>query len=207
MGTERVARRHPTDDEAGRPVMPAVPIRQIIGDACAQRYGVAAITIVDDLSLEAGWNSVLFDGSALDVAENTRQTIEVVAEAERHGIGRRSTRPSPRPGCPYGGQSRSTPSSSPLAAARADGIAADTRARRRPRAAADSDGQTPGSSTRRCAPAGRSPSPQLRRGALHLAAHGRRLAAHGRRLADPGQARPRAQPALRGPADVAIRVF
>ena len=35
--------------------------------------------------LEAGWNSVLFDASELDVAENTRQTIEVVAEAERHG--------------------------------------------------------------------------------------------------------------------------
>jgi fructose-bisphosphate aldolase class II len=35
--------------------------------------------------LEAGWNSVLFDGSELDVAENTRQTIEVVAEADRHG--------------------------------------------------------------------------------------------------------------------------
>jgi ketose-bisphosphate aldolase len=35
--------------------------------------------------LEAGWNSVLFDGSELDVAENTRQTIEVVAEAGRHG--------------------------------------------------------------------------------------------------------------------------
>lgn len=35
--------------------------------------------------LETGWNSVLFDASALDVAENTRQTIEVVAEAERHG--------------------------------------------------------------------------------------------------------------------------
>jgi fructose-bisphosphate aldolase class II len=28
---------------------------------------------------------VLFDASELDVAENTRQTIEVVAEAERHG--------------------------------------------------------------------------------------------------------------------------
>ena len=28
---------------------------------------------------------MLFDGSELDVAENTRQTIEVVAEAERHG--------------------------------------------------------------------------------------------------------------------------
>ena len=37
------------------------------------------------ICLEAGWNSVLFDGSQLDVAENTRQTIEVVAEAERHG--------------------------------------------------------------------------------------------------------------------------
>src|ERR1700750_2277832 len=37
------------------------------------------------ICLDAGWNSVLFDGSHLDVAENTRQTIEVVAEAERHG--------------------------------------------------------------------------------------------------------------------------
>jgi fructose-bisphosphate aldolase class II len=35
--------------------------------------------------LRAGWNSVLFDGSALDVGENTRQTIEVVAEAQRYG--------------------------------------------------------------------------------------------------------------------------
>ena len=35
--------------------------------------------------LETGWNSVLFDGSALPVEENTRQTVEVVAEARRHG--------------------------------------------------------------------------------------------------------------------------
>jgi fructose-bisphosphate aldolase class II len=35
--------------------------------------------------LEHGWNSVLFDGSALSVAENQRQTIEVVAEARRYG--------------------------------------------------------------------------------------------------------------------------
>ena len=128
--------------------MPAVPISQILDPAFAERYGVAAINIVDDLSLDAvlsaatelesplivqtslktvksigakplysmwraradevpvpvslhldhcpdrdwittclraGWNSVLFDGSALDVAENTRQTVEVVAEAERYG--------------------------------------------------------------------------------------------------------------------------
>jgi fructose-bisphosphate aldolase class II len=128
--------------------MPVVPMREILDRAFAERYGVAAINIVDDLSLdavlaaatelesplivqtslktvkslgtgplmamwqaraaeapvpvtlhldhcpdrewitrclEAGWNSVLFDGSELDVAENTRQTIEVVAEAERHG--------------------------------------------------------------------------------------------------------------------------
>ena len=37
------------------------------------------------ICLDAGWNSVLFDGSHLDVEENTRQTIEVVAEADRHG--------------------------------------------------------------------------------------------------------------------------
>jgi ketose-bisphosphate aldolase len=35
--------------------------------------------------LEAGWNSVLFDASALPVEENRRQTQEVVAEARRYG--------------------------------------------------------------------------------------------------------------------------
>src|SRR3954468_22701166 len=113
--------------------MPVVPMREILDRAFAERYGVAAINVVDDLSLEAvlaaatdlqaplivqtslktvkaigakpfyafwraradevpvpvtlhldhcpdrewistclrtGWNSVLFDGSELDVAEN-----------------------------------------------------------------------------------------------------------------------------------------
>ena len=35
--------------------------------------------------LVGGWNSVLFDAHELDVAENLRQTQEVVAEARRHG--------------------------------------------------------------------------------------------------------------------------
>jgi fructose-bisphosphate aldolase class II len=35
--------------------------------------------------LKTGWNSVLFDGSHLDVEENTRQTAEVVREAEGYG--------------------------------------------------------------------------------------------------------------------------
>jgi ketose-bisphosphate aldolase len=35
--------------------------------------------------LKVGWNSVLFDGSHLDVAENTRQTAEVVEEARGYG--------------------------------------------------------------------------------------------------------------------------
>jgi fructose-bisphosphate aldolase class II len=128
--------------------VPAVSISHILDPAFAERYGVAAINVVDDLTLEAvlaaaveldaplivqtslktvksigagplysmwraradevpvpvslhldhcpdrewistcleaGWDSVLFDGSELDVEENTRQTIEVVAEAERHG--------------------------------------------------------------------------------------------------------------------------
>ncbi len=128
--------------------MAVVQMREILDHAFAERYGVAAINVVDDLSLEAvlaaateleaplivqtslktvkaigvkplyamwraradevpipvtlhldhcpdrqwitncleaGWNSVLFDGSELDVDENTRQTIEVVAEAERYG--------------------------------------------------------------------------------------------------------------------------
>jgi ketose-bisphosphate aldolase len=123
-------------------------MRVILDRAFAERYGVAAINVVDDLTLEAvlaaateleaplivqtsvktvkslgagpfyamwraradavpvpvtlhldhcpdrawistcletGWNSVLFDGSELDIAENTRQTIEVVAEAARFG--------------------------------------------------------------------------------------------------------------------------
>jgi ketose-bisphosphate aldolase len=128
--------------------MPVVPARDILDRAFNERYGVAAINVVDDLTLEAvlaaatdleaplivqtslktvksmgadafyaiwraradavpvpvtlhldhcpdrewistclqtGWNSVLFDGSELDVAENTRQTIEVVAEADGYG--------------------------------------------------------------------------------------------------------------------------
>ena len=35
--------------------------------------------------LERGWNSVLFDASRLPVAENQRQTVEVVAEARSFG--------------------------------------------------------------------------------------------------------------------------
>lgn len=35
--------------------------------------------------LETGWDSVLFDAHELPVEENQRQTIEVVAEARRHG--------------------------------------------------------------------------------------------------------------------------
>jgi fructose-bisphosphate aldolase class II len=37
--------------------------------------------------LQHGWGSVLFDASALPLAENRRQTIEVVAEARRYGAG------------------------------------------------------------------------------------------------------------------------
>src|SRR6478735_211253 len=35
--------------------------------------------------LEVGWNSVLFDASQLPVAENQRQTVEVVAQARQYG--------------------------------------------------------------------------------------------------------------------------
>jgi ketose-bisphosphate aldolase len=35
--------------------------------------------------LRKGWNSVLFDGSRLPVAENLRQTVDVVAEARSYG--------------------------------------------------------------------------------------------------------------------------
>ena len=128
--------------------MPVVPLKDIVDRAFAERYGVPAINVVNDLTLEAvlaaavrersplivqtsvktvrsigldllfamwreltagidvpvslhldhcpdrdvissclrkGWNSVLFDASALPVAENKRQTIEVVAEARSYG--------------------------------------------------------------------------------------------------------------------------
>ena len=128
--------------------MPVVPLKEMVDRAFAERYGIAAINIVNDLTLEAvlaaaveqrspviiqtsvktvrsigadllfamwraltagievpvalhldhcpdravismclrkGWNSVLFDASALPVAENMRQTVEVVAEAHARG--------------------------------------------------------------------------------------------------------------------------
>lgn len=128
--------------------MAVVPLKDILDRAFADRYGVAAINMLNDLTLESmlaaaveqrsplivqtsvktvrsigadvlmamwrsmtagievpvtlhldhcpdrsvitdcldkGWNSVLFDGSALPVEENQRQTIEVVREA--HAIG------------------------------------------------------------------------------------------------------------------------
>ncbi len=128
--------------------MPVVSLKETLDRAFAERYGVPAINIVDDLSiqavlgaaveerspviiqtsvktvkmygrdqlhgiftalardvdvpvslhldhcpdrsvisscLEGGWNSVLFDAHELDVAENLRQTTEVVQEARRYG--------------------------------------------------------------------------------------------------------------------------
>ena len=128
--------------------MPVVPTKELVEAALRGRYAVAAINVVNDLTLEAvlaaavsvrapviiqtsvktvrsmglevlasmwsamtrsisvpvalhlghcpersvisaclaaGWNSVLFDASALSVEENRRQCIEVVAEARRHG--------------------------------------------------------------------------------------------------------------------------
>jgi fructose-bisphosphate aldolase class II len=128
--------------------MAVVALKEMLDRALAERYGVAAFNIINDLSIEAvlaaavrerapvilqtsvktvrqygrrqlfgifealvedvdvpvvlhldhcpdrtvisdclagGWNSVLFDAHELDVAENTRQTTEVVAEARRTG--------------------------------------------------------------------------------------------------------------------------
>jgi len=47
-------------------------------DHCPEREWVSTC-------LRTGWNSVLFDGSHLDVEENTRQTAEVVKEAAGFG--------------------------------------------------------------------------------------------------------------------------
>jgi fructose-bisphosphate aldolase class II len=55
----------------------AVPVTLHL-DHCPER---AVITEC----LDRGWNSVLFDASHLPVEENKRQTVEVVAEARRHG--------------------------------------------------------------------------------------------------------------------------
>jgi fructose-bisphosphate aldolase class II len=128
--------------------VPVVSLKETLDRAFAERYGVPAINIVNDLSIEAvlraaveerspviiqtsvktvkmygrdqlfgiftalardvdvpvslhldhcpdrgvissclegGWNSVLFDAHELDVAENLRQTTEVVQEARRRG--------------------------------------------------------------------------------------------------------------------------
>ncbi len=128
--------------------MPVVSLKEIVDPALQRRYGVPAINIVNDLTmegvllaavqersplivqtsvktvrsigskvlyamwtsmtagievpvslhldhcpdrdvitecLEVGWNSVLFDASQLPVAENQRQTVEVVAQARRYG--------------------------------------------------------------------------------------------------------------------------
>jgi ketose-bisphosphate aldolase len=128
--------------------MPVVPLNAILKPAFDEGYGVPAINVFNDLTMEAvlataveersplivqtsvktvrsigattlfamweamtagievpvslhldhcpdravitrclarGWNSVLFDASELPVAENQRQTIEVVAEARSHG--------------------------------------------------------------------------------------------------------------------------
>ncbi len=128
--------------------MPVVSTKEIVDRAFAERYGVGAFNILDDLSidavlaaaeqerapvivqtsvktvraygrdrllavframardvsvpvslhldhcpyrdvisecLQAGWNSVLFDAHELDVAENLRQTKEVVAQARQYG--------------------------------------------------------------------------------------------------------------------------
>lgn len=128
--------------------MAVVPLKEIVDRAFEERYGVPAINIFNDLTLESvlagaveagspvivqtsvktvkfigsdvlfrmwkgmtagievpvslhldhcpdrpviseclrrGWNSVLFDASELPVAENLRQTIEVVAEARSFG--------------------------------------------------------------------------------------------------------------------------
>jgi ketose-bisphosphate aldolase len=128
--------------------MPVVSTREIVTRALEGRYGVAAINVVNDLTMDAvlaaaeelraplivqtsvktvkmtglevlysmwtemarqvavpvaihldhcpdrelisqclarGWNSVLFDGSALSVEDNKRQCIDIVAEARRYG--------------------------------------------------------------------------------------------------------------------------
>ena len=128
--------------------MPVVSLKEIVDPALEQRYGVPAINILNDLTLEGvllaavqersplivqtsvktvrsigsrvlyamwtsmtagievpvslhldhcpdrdviteclevGWNSVLFDASQLPVAENQRQTVEVVAQARQYG--------------------------------------------------------------------------------------------------------------------------
>jgi ketose-bisphosphate aldolase len=49
-------------------------------DHCPERAAISAC-------LARGWNSVLFDASALPIEENRRQTKEVVAEARRCGAG------------------------------------------------------------------------------------------------------------------------
>ena len=60
-----------------RPMAEAAPVPIALHlDHCPEREWATTC-------LRTGWNSVLFDGSHLDIAENTRQTAEVVAGGAR----------------------------------------------------------------------------------------------------------------------------
>jgi fructose-bisphosphate aldolase class II len=62
-----------------RPMAEAAPVPIALHlDHCPEREWATTC-------LKTGWNSVLFDGSHLDIAENTRQTAEVVQEARGYG--------------------------------------------------------------------------------------------------------------------------
>jgi ketose-bisphosphate aldolase len=62
-----------------RPMAEAAPVPIALHlDHCPEREWATTC-------LKTGWNSVLFDGSHLDIAENTRQTAEVVEEARGYG--------------------------------------------------------------------------------------------------------------------------
>ena len=146
---DAIGRPGPTPGAPHKEVrVPVVSLKEIMDPALSQRYGVPAINILNDLTLEGvlqaavqersplivqtsvktvksigsrvlyaiwtsmtagievpvslhldhcpdraviteclqvGWNSVLFDASQLPVAQNQRQTVEVVSEARRYG--------------------------------------------------------------------------------------------------------------------------
>src|SRR5580704_18422196 len=76
--------------------MPVVPIRRILDPAFAERYGVAAINVVDDLSLEA----VLAAATELDsplIVQTSLKTVKSIGAKALYSMWRQRADEAPVP--------------------------------------------------------------------------------------------------------------
>ena len=80
--------------------MAVVPIRRILDTAFAERYGVAAINVVDDLSLEA----VLAAATELDsplIVQTSLKTVKSIGAKALYSMWRQRADEAPVPGSQY----------------------------------------------------------------------------------------------------------